>query len=449
MLGGRRIGLAALLVLASIAASCTDGADAPTTVAESTTTTTTFAPIEVFSVSTTVAPGVDPGVHEQLVELVGELAVATQSLRGLAYIQLPEISIVAGEDFADRLGAAVARYVDPETLALDEATYRLLGQYDSPPSIAPAVRDLYEADGAVAFFEEGTAEVVVDGTRAELTPLEESIVVRALSWSLIDQYHDVAGRLRDLERAGSEDATDAFRTLATADTIATQLRYLQGLEESDRHAAALQAADAEPNAVSRLPDALRAHFALASEVGVPFVNGLVAAGGYLGLDQAYDPPPATMEQMLHPDRFAIGEPAREVPDLEIEIDGYTTVDDGAYGEWRLRLLLLEAIEPGLLTQTAAGWGGDAHQLLLNGDDMVFVYIYGGDTETDAIEVAQALLAVARGPIGAGNGIDSGGGVLWEGAGTYVFVDRIGDGLMFVVATDGAAGATARSQIRVP
>lgn len=445
----RGFGLVSLVLLVLVVTACTDSSDASTTAPAPTSTTTTFVPIEVFAVSTTVAPGVDPAVHEQLVTAIAELVVATQSVRGLAYIQLPVVSILAGDDFADRLAAAVATELDTERLARDEAVYRLLGQYDSPPSIAGSIRDLYAADGAVAFYDGATSEVVVDGTRAELTPLEASIVVRALAWSLLDQYHDVVGRLRDLETVGAEDAIDAFRTLSTADAIATQLRYLQGLGEADRIAAALQAAESEPAAVSRLPDVVRAQLALPAEAGVAFVDQLVAAGGYAALDLAYDPPPATMEQVLHPGRFAISEPAREVPELAVDLDGYTTVDDGSYGEWRLRLLLLEAIEPGLLTQTAAGWGGDAYQLLLSGDDMVFVYIYGGDTEADTIEVAQALLAVARGPIGAGEGIDSGGGVLWEGAGTYVFVDRIGDGLMFVVSTDTAAGARARTQIRVP
>lgn len=446
---GRSVGLMALALLVSVAPACTPSTETPTTSAASTSTTSTFAPIEIFEVSTTIAPGVDPAVHDQVLAAVGELVVATQKLRGLAYLQRPDIAIVDASDFADRLAAAVAPELDTARLALDEATYRLLGQYDSPPSIAGAIRELYTAEGAVAFYDGAAAEVVIDGTRAELTPLEKSIVVRSLAWSLLDQYHDVVGRLRDLEQAGADDATDAFRTLANADAIATQLRYLQGLAEEDRVAAALQAADIEPAALLRIPAVVRAQLALPAEAGVEFVNQLVVSGGYAGLDLAYDQPPATMEQVLHPDRYAIGEPAREVPELAVEIDGYTTVDDGSYGEWRLRLLLSPALEPGMLTQTTSGWGGDAHQLLVAGDNIVFVYIFGGDSEADTVEVAQALLAVARGPIGAGDGIDSGGGVLWEGSGPYVYVDRIGDGLMFIVATDDAAGASARSQIRVP
>ena len=433
---------------AAIFSSCTNAVEETTTTAELA-TTTTFAPIEIIPISTTVAPGVDPAVHEQLTALVEDLAAATQTMRGLSYIQLPAVAIVAGDDFAERRAAVTADLLTDDRLSLEESVYRLLGQYDAPPSLVGPLRDLYTGDGAVAFYDGENSEVVVDGTRPELTPLEASIVVRALAWSLLDQYHDVFDRLAALEEAGGEDAVDALRTLVEGDAIAVQLRYLQSLSEDDQVAAALQAAESVPEALLRLPEVVRAQLALPGEAGVAFVDGIVAEGGYAALDTAYDPAPLSMEQVLHPERFAVGEPVRAVPELAVAIDGYTTVDDGSYGEWRLRLLLHGAIAPGLLTQTVSGWGGDAHQLLVNGDDMVFVYIYGGDTEDDTIEVVQALLALARGPMKAGDGVDSGGGVLWDGAGRFVYVDRIGDGLMFIVATDSAAGAAARSQIRVP
>jgi len=441
-------GLAVVGTFAILVAACTDGGEQPTTIA-STTTTSTFAPIEIVAASTTIAPGVDPAVYDQLTDQIRTLMAATQSLRGLSYIQVPDTVILAFDDFADRMASVVGPELTNSKLAREEAVLRLLGQYDEPPSIAGAMRDLYTAEAAIAFYDGAAAQVVVDGTRAELTPLEASIVVHALAAALIDQYHNTHDRLTDLTGSGQDDALDAFRTLADGDAIAVQVRYLQSLSQEDQLDAASQATGAEPAALLRLPDVVRAQLALPGEAGVAFVDEVVSDGGYVALDLAYDPPPQTMEQVLHPDRFAIRETVRDVPELAVEIDGYRTISGGSYGEWRLWLLLQSAVPPGLVTQTAAGWGGDAYQLLVDEDEMVFVYIYGGDTEDDAIEVAQALLAVARGPMAAGDGVDSGGGVLWDGPDRYVFVDRIGDGLVFIVATSSAAGAEARTQVRVP
>lgn len=438
-----------LSAVALVAAACTGSDSADTTSTAPVATTTTFAPIEIATVSTTVAAGVDPGVHAQLSERIRDLSVVVQQLRGLAFIQVPDVAIVAFDDFSARYEAALGDALSAETLDLEEATYRLLGQYDGAGSLKNDIRALYDPADAVAFYDGRAAQLLVDGTRAELTPLEESFVVRALAWVLIDQYHDAFDRLVELDDSGNWDAADAFRALAEGDTIAVQLRYLQSLSEDDQAAAAAAAADAAPPAVERLPDVVRDQLAMPAEAGVEFVNTVVAGGGYAALDRAYDRPPATTEQILHPSRFAIRETVREVPALAVELDGYERVAGGSFGEWRLRLLLGDAIAPGLLTQTTSGWGGDAYELLTAGDDLAFVYIYGGDTEDDAIEVAQALLALARGPMGAGDGVDSGGGVLWNEGGPYVFVDRIGDGLMFVAATSAGAGNQALGQIRVP
>lgn len=438
--------VATLTALTLLAVAC-DATSPTTTIAPS--TTTTFAPIEIVAVSTTIAAGVDPAVYEQLVTRLDELVATTEELRGLAYLQVPDIAVVAARDFADRYAATVAPVLQAERLALDEATFRLLGQYDSSAPIARALNQLYSADGAVAFYDGAASQVVVDGTRAELSVLQASIVVRALAWALIDQYHDTFDRISELEASGNLDQLDALRTLAEADAIAAQLRYLQSLSEDDQAVAAAEAADSDQPGLGQLPDVIRAQLAMPAEEGVLFVDELIRDGGYAALDRAYDPPPTTMEQVLHPRRFAVRETVREVPELAVSIEGYETVAAGTYGEWRLRQLLDGSVSPGLLTQTAAGWGGDAYQLLQMEDDLAFVYIYGGDTEDDAIEVAQAMLALARGPLGAGDGIDSGGGVLWEGPDRYVFVDRIGDGLVLIVATSQNAGATARRQIRVP
>lgn len=435
-------GLAALTVAA---AGCTDVADDPTT---TTTSTTTFAPIEILTVSTTIAPGVDPATFEELDGLLGELAGVTEELRGLSYLQVPDVRVLPPQDHLARFDALVADQLASERLAFDEATYRLLGQYTATASIAPAMRRFYSGEGVVAFYDGDRAQVVVDGSDADLSALQRSVVVRALAAALIDQYHDVHDRVAELEATGDLDATDALRTLGEADAIAVQLRYLQSLSDSEQEAAGVEAAALDRPGLDQLPDVVRAQLAMPAEEGVEFVNELVAAGGYAALDEAYDPPPNTTEQLLHPARFAVRETVRAVPELAVSVDGYEEVAAGTYGEWRLRLLLRDAVAPGLLTQTASGWGGDAYQLLANGDDLLFVYIYGGDSEDDAIEVAQALLALARGPMDAGDGVDSGGGVLWEGS-RYVFVDRIGDGLVFVVASSSTAGNAVRGQVRVP
>ena len=410
-------------------------------------TTTSFAPIEIDVVSTTLPEGVEPEVYQSLSAEVARLADATQLLRGLSYIQVPDVAFVQQDEYATRL--AEWSTPDLDLIAGTEPMMRLLGQYDSPPPLRRAVSELYAPQRSVAFYDGAMAQVVIVADRSEWSPSEASSVVRVLASALIDQYHDVSDQLADLMSSRDLDGYDALATLAEGDALAVQLRYVQSLDPDAQAEIAREVRDASPDVLARLPDAVVAQLALPGTVGVPFVDQVVADGGYAALDAAYDPPPTSMEQVLHVDRFAVREPERQIPDLDLELDGYRLVASGGYGEWRLDALLAEAVEPGRATQAAAGWGGDTYHLLRNGDDVLFIYQYGADTVGDAIEVAQALVALARGPMAAGDGVDDGGGILWQGLGTYAFVDRIGDGLVFVAATDDAAGAAARAAVRVP
>lgn len=153
---------------------------------------------------------------------------------------------------------------------------------------------------------------------------------------------------------------------------------------------------------------------------------------------------------MHPKRYVSGEQVLEIEAVDVELDGYEIHEGSSHGEWGIRLLLSEADVPGTAAQAANGWGADSYQVLHDADDVVMAMTYKGDTEDDAFELTDAFIAHATETMGMGEGEGSGGGLVFAAEdGRYAFIDRIGDGLVFVVATDAAAGEAVRSQIRVP
>jgi hypothetical protein len=153
---------------------------------------------------------------------------------------------------------------------------------------------------------------------------------------------------------------------------------------------------------------------------------------------------------MHPPRFDSGEGVLEVAPLAIELDGLEVHETSSYGEWGFRLLLSPNADPGVAAQAANGWGGDSYQVLYDSDDVVLAIAYKGDTEEDAFELADALIAHVTDTMQLGEGVGEGGGVEFVAEdGRYAFVDRIGDGLIFVASTDAAAGEATRAQMRIP
>jgi hypothetical protein len=89
-------------------------------------------------------------------------------------------------------------------------------------------------------------------------------------------------------------------------------------------------------------------------------------------------------------------------------------------------------------------------VVFDDDDVVIAMTYKGDTETDAFELTDALIAHVAETMGLGEGVGQGGGLEFTAEdGRYAYINRIGDGFVFVASTNAEAGASARLELRVP
>jgi hypothetical protein len=202
--------------------------------------------------------------------------------------------------------------------------------------------------------------------------------------------------------------------------------------------------------LNSMPTWMQDDLAFPYNSGQVLVESLVTEGGIAAVDTAYVDRPVSTEVVMHPTRYSSGEGILEVEPIALAIDGYEVHETSTYGEWGFRTLLSPTTQPGVVAQATNGWGGDSYQVLANGDDVVIAIAYKGDTEEDAFELTDALIAHATETMEMGEGVGAAGGIEFVAEdGRYVFINRIGDGFVFVAATDAVAGASARSQLRVP
>jgi hypothetical protein len=267
--------------------------------------------------------------------------------------------------------------------------------------------------------------------------------------ALTEQYFRSGRNLADLNAEGSFDRIDAYRALVEGDATYVQFLFLQGLPSEDRSEAALEALDSSPVALEGAPTFVANEIVFPYDNGLEFVTALVGGGGIAAIDRAYIDSPASTEQVIHIERYRGGEAPRRTNPVEVDLPDYEAAAAGTWGELGMIRLLTDVLTPGFTTQTADGWGGDSFLVIENQSDVAFVLRYRGDTEDNTIEVVEALLLAARDRMGAGDGIETAGGIEFAGSGPYVFVDRVNDGVLFIVATDAGTGRTIRSQTDVP
>lgn len=445
----------AAVALSLFVAACTSSTD--TTAAtdpggsSTTATTTTSVPesspttLPPTTVAVSASEGIPQDVVDELVDEIGELVRETEEVRGLPFLQAPAVAILDEEAFSQRVFTMLEEDLDEEELAVDGRLLQLLGMLDADTDYYTLILDLF-TEQVAGFYDTDTQELVVPASTDGFSPLQRTVVVHELIHALTDQHFDLGDQLDEQYENGTGDDYASLQALSEGDATYFQFVYLEGMSPLQAVQAAAEALTIDTSVLDSVPGWMRADLTFPYDQGLTFVASQVDIGGIAGVDTAYLAPPVTTEQILDPSKYVGNELPVELPPLTVEVTGWDLYDEGSWGEWGLRMLFFDTLSPGMLTQTASGWGNDFYRVFSSGDDVATVIHYIGDTEQDAEEVANAFVVHLRKAMGAGGAVESGGGLLYNLGSIYGFVDRVDDEVIFVAATDKTVGADIRTQL---
>lgn len=455
--------IALVFAVALLATACTPSSDTTTSNPSATTSTTevttetptteaptTEAPVTtrpLDSVPGSASDSLDPGLVERMREELAELALVSEQVRGLPFLNAPEVTILDEQEFSDRVSALIAEELDPGEMAVDSRYLTLMGMLEPGTDLYTTLIDLY-TEQVGGFYDGDTKELVVPAAADGFTTLQRITVVHEMVHALTDQHFDFNDEFERRFDEGNGDDAAAFQALIEGDATHSQLVYMEELSPAEALAAAVESLSLDTTVLDSVPAWLQADLLYPYQQGLTFNQHLVSEGGLAAVDRAYQQQPATTEQVLDAVKYLRDERPRELPPLTADLAGWDVHDEGSFGEWGLRLVFLETLPSGLTTQVAAGWGNDHYRVFSRGEDVALAMHYVGDAESDAEELADAFIAHARDGMGAGSAVESGGGLLYDTNGIYVFIDRIEDELFFIASTDLGAGEDLRTQLGV-
>jgi hypothetical protein len=135
--------------------------------------------------------------------------------------------------------------------------------------------------------------------------------------------------------------------------------------------------------------------------GTKFVETLYKRGNWAEVNRAYANPPASTEQILHPEKYLADEQPIEVsaPPLTDTLGAeWRLIDDNVLGEWTTYLILnagadrAAQIKDATALKATQGWGGDHYQVYYNAvvSQTVLAAEWAWDTPWDANEFKAAL-----------------------------------------------------------
>ncbi|MCB1602665.1 MAG: hypothetical protein KDI66_21790, partial [Xanthomonadales bacterium] len=240
--------------------------------------------------------------------------------------------------------------------------------------------------------------VIGDDPGEGLSLTEQIIYVHEYTHALQDQHFTLDSLIDEGDIADHPDQLLAALALVEGDASLAMNFYTQQVAAANPLAAlailaeGVQAGNLLPP--GDIPQPLLRELIFPYDTGLNFAMALFSEGhGWDLINQAFDNPPTTSEQIMHPDKYLAGEGAMPV-DLS-PVDAVLGADwelvwDTALGEFYLAEHLRSQLDRREALAATDGWGGDHIQVFVDDTDRVaWILKLTWDTPQDAAEFAQA------------------------------------------------------------
>ena len=287
------------------------------------------------------------------------------------------------DELRDQIAQSIEEDLSEEDLALfrqsDVAT-KLLGLVPPDSSLLDSVADL-RSEGIAGYFDptKETLFIITDETYENLSFDEEFTYAHEYVHALQHAEYDLVALQEQTD--DSAISSEAYDALIEGDaTLTAVLWALEARPEELDALFASQSEEGDSEELSEVPDYLTRLFSFPYDEGVTFVSELYVSGGrsFAGIDDAYANPPTTTEQILHPEKYFIGEIGEVVtlPSFTEALGaGWSSEPAETRGEFDLRVwfeVLAGADSEMSGIDAAAGWNGDVMEIMEHEDGRIAV-----------------------------------------------------------------------------
>ena len=281
-----------------------------------------------------------------------------EAIRELRFESLPKPAEVTprqaqrdGLEDLDRTYPAAQRHVDEEVL-------KLLGLLEPDVDLRDVSASIF-GEGVAGYYDPRTKRLrIVKGAQTENRVLNEITLSHELTHALEDQRFGL-----DLEdTAGADDGSLAHLALVEGSATAVMFTYAERHFSAEQTLGGLFASLGQDT--GDLPPFIEAQLIFPYIQGQAFVQKLYETGdeSWSLVNSAYRfRPPASTEQIMHPDKYLQVEQPERIREGKGPGAGWRLAVAGTWGEWATGQLIGNA-------RAAEGWGGDRYELWQRGGD---------------------------------------------------------------------------------
>jgi len=340
-------------------------------------------------------PSGEPTPSQDPLAIFAAIEVDVRALRGLPAPQIGPPQILTRAELADALAEIFDRDFPPDERDAENATLRALGLLTAQQDIAELTERLY-ADQVLGYYDFDDPRMVVV-TDAGLTAAARITYAHEYTHALQDAAFDTGAAHDQLN--GEDDAEMARVALEEGDASTAMVLWAIG------HLTADELLDIQQTPIpdtSGVPAWMVRQLEFPYVAGAEFVGQLYASGGWDAVNAAYADPPASTEQVLHPDAYIDGEEpiAVESPNVVAALGaGWSIARETTLGEAMIAIWLEGiGLSPADAELASEGWGGDRVVVATGPDGALALALrIAWDAPIEAAEFADAY-AEAQGTL---------------------------------------------------
>jgi hypothetical protein len=288
-----------------------------------------------------------------------------------------KLSEVFSEAEFDNISAALGRLgVLPENYPLRQSYVDLLGEQ------------------IAAFYDQHTHKLFMFEDASLDNAQNRVVLAHELMHAMQDQYFGLKNL--PLEIKTNDDRAISASALAEGEATLVMSEYmLKNLSLATLKDTMAATLTQNMEQLQKAPRFLREMLVFPYLRGQEFCTALFARGGYEAITKAYQHPPSSSSQILHPEKY-LSEP-REEPIVvqwpDVTFGGVAPTVDNVLGEFGVRQLLADVAGEKEAEAAALGWRGDRYLSFGRGAILVWKTLWA--TEADAIEFMQAHIRFVK------------------------------------------------------
>ena len=333
-----------------------------------------------------------------------DLAAEVAKLRGLKIKKKIRRETISAEDLRARLTARFAEEYSADELAGQQLSLERWGLVAADLKVHELMLDIL-TEQVGGFYDRADATLYITEREPGDDGPADLLLAHEIVHALQDQHFDL-DKLTDVPRTEA-DAQLARHALIEGDGVVASYELMLaregvappwGMEDAVTMMTKTIEASSGHDRLDQAPLVVRDLLLFPYSRGMRFVAALRARHPWKKVDAVFKKPPASTEQVLHPELYLAGDaPHRVAAKTPAALSGWRTRYDTVWGEagWSV-LLRQHGVPAERAAVAAAGWGGDRVVVYApDGKDLardaVGVGLTSWDADIDAMEFEEAAI----------------------------------------------------------